>query len=487
MLNWQGSTRCAAGVIAAIMLGGCTLQPQAATSLALVLCALAAGIAGWLLGRQQGRRALHAARQQARLLGTLIGGELWRTRIAPDATPRLEDGRRLGERFDAGTRGAELDQALARAEPLAPFGVFGPGKSALRLQALPCFADDGRFDGHLGVALPTAGEGLRAQALAALAGAWPQPLLLLCRSSADGAGPAGDWRLLQASASARQLLATAAGDDGRLAAASLQRLLPPALAAVLDSPGQAEADGWTLVHAPTAEGLLLVLWRSTAAADDSATLSYTVSHDLRAPIRVVEGFTRIVKEDYGQALDRVANDHLDRVLGAAARMNQMIDAMLTLARLAGQPLARQPVNLSQLAGYVIDDLRRSAPQREARVEIEPGLQTTGDPTLLRLVLENLLGNAWKYSAKRAQAHIVFSRETIDGRPVHVVRDNGAGFDMRSAERLFGLFQRLHSASEFAGTGVGLASVRRIVQRHGGEIWADGEAGRGAAFFFTLPQ
>jgi signal transduction histidine kinase len=175
------------------------------------------------------------------------------------------------------------------------------------------------------------------------------------------------------------------------------------------------------------------------------------------------------------------------VLGAAARMNHMIDAMLTLARLSSQPLARQPVNLTQLAGFVVDDLRRGAPERDARVEIAPDLLTVGDPTLLRLVLENLLGNAWKYTAKRGQAHIVFGRETVDGRSVFAVRDNGAGFDMRSAERLFGLFQRLHSASEFAGTGVGLASVRRIVQRHGGEIWADGEPGRGAAFFFTLPD
>ena len=223
----------------------------------------------------------------------------------------------------------------------------------------------------------------------------------------------------------------------------------------------------------------------TAAQGEQASLSYTVSHDLRAPIRVVEGFTRIVKEDYGSVLDRIANDHLDRVLGAAARMNQMIDAMLTLARLSQQPLAREPVNLTQLAGYVVDDLQRTAPEREATVQIEPGMVTRGDPTLLRLVLENLLGNAWKYSARRAQTRIEFGREMVDGRNTYVVRDNGAGFDMRSAERLFGLFQRLHSASDFPGTGVGLASVRRIVERHGGQIWADGEPGRGAAFFFTL--
>ncbi len=218
----------------------------------------------------------------------------------------------------------------------------------------------------------------------------------------------------------------------------------------------------------------------TAEADN---FSFTVSHDLRAPIRVVEGFTRIVKEDYGRQLDRVGNDHLDRVLSAAARMNQMIDAMLTLAKLSQQPLARQPVNLSQLAGYVVDDLRRSTPERVVDVEIEQGLVTLGDPTLLRLVLENLLGNAWKYSARCLRTQISLHRHGAG--TAFVVRDNGAGFDMRSSDRLFGLFQRLHSTSEFPGTGVGLASVRRIVQRHGGEVWAEAEVGRGAAFYFTL--
>ena len=200
---------------------------------------------------------------------------------------------------------------------------------------------------------------------------------------------------------------------------------------------------------------------------------------------MVEGFTRIVKEDYGRLLDRVGNDHLDRVLGAAARMNLMIDALLTLARLSSQPLARQPVNLSQLAGYVIDDLRRAAPEREAEIEIEPGLTTQGDPTLLRLVLENLLGNAWKYSARCARTRISLTQVPHGNDTAFAVRDNGTGFDMRSADRLFGLFQRLHSASEFPGHGVGLASVRRIVRRHGGEIWAEAEAGRGAVFYFTL--
>lgn len=253
---------------------------------------------------------------------------------------------------------------------------------------------------------------------------------------------------------------------------------------------------WTLQRIGTGATERLLVWRHAApapagpspaddAAREAATLSYTVSHDLRAPLRVVEGFAKILKEDYGRQFDRIGNDHLDRVLAAAARMNTMIDAMLSLARLSSQPLARQPVDLSQLAHYIVEDLRRGSPQRSVEATIEPGLKVVGDPTLLRLVLENLLSNAWKYSARSEQARISLHCRLHDGRRVFEVRDNGAGFDMRQADRLFGLFQRLHSQSDFPGTGVGLASVQRIVRRHGGEIWADSAPGQGACFSFTL--
>lgn len=220
-------------------------------------------------------------------------------------------------------------------------------------------------------------------------------------------------------------------------------------------------------------------------AAEHESFSYTVSHDLRAPLRVVEGFARILKEDYGARLDRVGNDHLDRVMSASARMNSMIDALLSLSQLSTRPLACQPVNLSQQADYVMDELRRAAPQRELVLNIEPGLTVQGDPTLLRMVLENLLGNAWKYSAKLPCTEIGFGAVEQGGRRVFVVSDNGAGFDMRFAERLFGVFQRLHSASDFQGTGVGLALVRRIIRRHGGDIWAESSVGEGARFYFTL--
>jgi signal transduction histidine kinase len=266
------------------------------------------------------------------------------------------------------------------------------------------------------------------------------------------------------------------------------------------APGSRVALGpWTLQRTGQGPDERLVAWRPEAAqvlaaarpaptedaAREAAALSYTVSHDLRAPLRVVEGFAKILKEDYGRQFDRIGNDHLDRVLAAAARMNAMIDAMLSLARLSSQPLARQPVDLSQLARYIVEDLRRGSPQRQVEATIEPGLKAVGDPTQLRLVLENLLSNAWKYSARSEPARIALQCREHEGRRVFEVRDNGAGFDMRQVDRLFGLFQRLHSQSEFPGTGVGLASVQRIVRRHGGQIWAESAPGQGACFSFTL--
>lgn len=255
-------------------------------------------------------------------------------------------------------------------------------------------------------------------------------------------------------------------------------------AVVLDSEGRFAGHVGTARELPAAP-LALPSPSLEDEGIDHESFSYTVSHDLRAPIRVVDGFTRILKEDYGRLLDRIGNDHLDRVLGAAARMNCMIDALLALSQLSSQPLTRQPVNLTQLVGYIVDDLRRQSPERQVVVSIEPGLQVQGDATLLRIALENLLGNAWKYTAKCREPRIWFERSEHAGLPAFCVRDNGAGFDMRFADRLFGVFQRLHSANDFQGTGVGLASVRRIIRRHGGDIWAEGEVDRGARFVFWL--
>lgn len=305
----------------------------------------------------------------------------------------------------------------------------------------------------------------------------PRPLYLL-----ESDRRTGERLLAHANAAGLQQLGVTADAIGQ-AWSTVEAAAPAALRTALAEPGS--PGGWWLLRDESSALCLALGPEGSSAEAETASLVYTVSHDLRAPIRVVEGFTRIVKEDYGRQLDRVGNDHLDRVLAAGARMNQMIDAVLTMARLASQPLVRQPVDLSQLASFVIDDLRRAAPERAVEVTIEPGLRVRGDATLLRLVLENLLGNAWKYSGQNPRAKIDFGTTSADGRRIFVVRDNGAGFDMRVADRLFGLFQRLHSAKDFPGTGVGLASVRRIVQRHGGEVWAEAEPGRGAAFFFTL--
>jgi signal transduction histidine kinase len=327
--------------------------------------------------------------------------------------------------------------------------------------------------------------------LAAWQAALPAALLeanvspvVVARQRPDG------WRVTHGNAAARRLWPGLAVDSALAALASSAAAAVDLLAPDSVAPGElVERDGWRLQRVgPLPGGDALVLARvaePAAAALDAETFGPTLSHDLRAPLRVVEGFTRIVKEDYGHLLDRVGNEHLDRVLGAATRMNLMIDALLAMARLASQPLARQPVNLSQLARYVVEDLRRSTPEREVEVDIEPGLAAQGDPTLLRIVLENLLGNAWKYTARTEQPRISLRRVVVDGLPRFEVADNGAGFDMRGSERLFGLFQRLHSQRDFPGHGVGLASVRRIVRRHGGEIRAEGKPGRGARFRFTL--
>jgi signal transduction histidine kinase len=222
------------------------------------------------------------------------------------------------------------------------------------------------------------------------------------------------------------------------------------------------------------------------------SFSYSVSHDLRAPLRVVDGFATIVLEDYGdrgKPLDDLGRDHLRRIVAASQRMNSMIETLLSLSRMTSRELARERVDLSQLARELVDDLRAQDHARAVEFVIAPDLRADGDSTLLRLVLQNLLGNAWKFTARGPQARIEFGARDESGVRTYFVKDNGAGFDMRFAEKLFGLFQRFHSANEFPGTGVGLATVQKIIHRHGGRIWAEAvpapNPGHGATFFFTL--
>jgi PAS domain S-box-containing protein len=213
--------------------------------------------------------------------------------------------------------------------------------------------------------------------------------------------------------------------------------------------------------------------------------SYSVAHDLRAPLRGIHGFSRALLEDYRDKLDDEGRDFLDRIGAGAERMAELIDALLTLSRVSRVELQREAVNLSRAANAVVKHLRASQPERAVDFVNEQQVIGHGDAALLRALLENLLGNAWKFTGGRPSARIEFGCDETGGKAVYYVRDDGAGFDMAYADKLFAPFQRLHDAGAFAGTGIGLATVQRIVRRHGGKIWAEGAVGRGATFYFTL--
>jgi PAS domain S-box-containing protein len=215
------------------------------------------------------------------------------------------------------------------------------------------------------------------------------------------------------------------------------------------------------------------------------TFSYSVSHDLRAPLRAIDGFSLALLEDCGDKLPAEGKDQLQRVRTATLRMGHLIDDMLRLARIARSELSCDDVDITQLALEVIAELRGSEPSREVVIDIAPDLRTTGDRHLLRAVLENLLGNAWKFTSKRSAARIELGVTEREDQQVFFVRDNGSGFDMRYADKLFGVFQRLHTDREYPGTGVGLATVQRVVHKHGGRAWAEAEVGQGATFYFVL--
>jgi light-regulated signal transduction histidine kinase (bacteriophytochrome) len=210
-----------------------------------------------------------------------------------------------------------------------------------------------------------------------------------------------------------------------------------------------------------------------------------VSHDLRAPLRAIDGFSRILLEDWSTQLGEDGKHQLDRVCQASQRMGQLIDDLLSLSRVSRSQMHRQTVELSALATNVVEELRRERPERPVQVIIEPGLRVKGDANLIRIVLENLVGNAWKFTERQPKARIEVSALQKEGETVYFVRDNGAGFDMAYADKLFGAFQRLHDVTEFEGTGIGLATVQRIIHRHGGRVWAEGAVEQGATFYFTL--
>jgi len=472
--------------------------------------AAACAVAGYQLGarRHQARqRALHD-RQQA--LGELLDEALWST----DATHRVTEwrpsrddaaksgsvapaaGTSIGQWFHAaGTD--DLTSRLAHWQRLDELPVRDPSGHPWRLRAVPRFEVDGTFAGFMGTARPLTAEEDAAYARQALDTVLQlsDDAILLARQ-----GPGSEARIVATTAGAQRLM----GIEGSMPLlawqSGLRRLAAPvADAAATLQPGESRTVGaWALrlgrIDDERCPGQVMVIRHlppapeqsgETVSLADHESFTYSVSHDLRAPIRVVDGFARILKEDYGRFLDRIGNDHVDRILAAAARMNSMIDALLALSKLQSQPLVRKPVDLSALANYIMEDLRRESPDRRCEISIEPGITVNGDPTLLRVVMDNLLGNAWKYSSQTPVARIEFRRERVDERTALLVADNGAGFDMRFADRLFGVFQRLHSPKDYQGTGVGLASVKRILARHGGDIWAESEIGKGARFFFTL--
>jgi len=215
------------------------------------------------------------------------------------------------------------------------------------------------------------------------------------------------------------------------------------------------------------------------------SFAYSVSHDLRAPLRSIDGFGKALLEDYADALDDVGRDYLNRVRTASQRMGDLIDDLLNLSRVSRGELRPTSVDLSDMAGRLIDSYQVQHPDRSVQVDLQPGVRAVGDPNLLRVVLDNLLGNAWKYTSRSANAQIELGMTERGGERVYHVRDNGVGYDPAYVGKLFRPFQRLHRAEEFEGHGIGLATVLRVVSRHGGRVWSVGEVGKGATFFFTL--
>jgi len=221
------------------------------------------------------------------------------------------------------------------------------------------------------------------------------------------------------------------------------------------------------------------------ANEELEAFSYSVSHDLRAPLRGIDGFSQALLEDYADKLDEDGKDYLHRVRAASQRMALLIDDLLDLSRITRSQMHREIVDLSAIARTIAAELSKTQPERQVEFCIAEGIVANADARLLRIVLENLLGNAWKFTQKQPQAKIEFGAVEQGDKPVYFVRDNGAGFDMAYSDKLFGAFQRLHTTAEFPGSGIGLATVQRVIHRHGGQVWAEGAVGQGATFYFTL--
>jgi PAS domain S-box-containing protein len=254
-------------------------------------------------------------------------------------------------------------------------------------------------------------------------------------------------------------------------------------AAVRDISGRKQVEAH--VHALN-ENLQRRVAELAAVNRELEAFSYSVSHDLRAPLRSIDGFSQAILEEYEHKLDDQGQDYLRRVRAAAKRMGELIDDLLNLSRVTRREMRRELVDLSALARAAAAQLERSKLYRPVQFVVAPGLMVSGDPHLLRIVLDNLLGNAWKFTGQTPSPRVEFGAKTLPGgERTFFVSDNGVGFDMAHADKLFGAFQRLHAMHEFPGTGIGLATVQRIITRHGGRVWAEATPGHGATFYFTL--
>jgi two-component system, sensor histidine kinase and response regulator len=223
----------------------------------------------------------------------------------------------------------------------------------------------------------------------------------------------------------------------------------------------------------------------TAANKELETFAYTVSHDLRAPLRAINNFTQIILEDYKDKLDSQGQTYLNYLLEGSNEMNALIDGLLMLSRSSRVEIHKQKINISDLVIEILKAKETLEPERDMAYDVMPNIANKCDSRLIKTLLENLIGNSWKYTKTTQNPHIEFGEKQEDGQSIYFIKDNGAGFDMAYADKLFQPFQRLHKVSEFEGTGIGLATVQRIVHRHGGHIWAEAKVGMGATFYFTL--
>ena len=234
-----------------------------------------------------------------------------------------------------------------------------------------------------------------------------------------------------------------------------------------------------------AEDLETLKGRLEALNKELESFSYSVSHDLRAPLRALNGFSEIILQDYNDVLDERGKEYLARIRKASQTMALLIDDMLKLSRVTRAEMQLTEVNLGEMARHILAELNAAFPKQDLEVEIDPDMSVYADRSLMEIALRNIFSNAWKFTSRVPRTRIEFKKNLIKGKPVYFVRDNGVGFNMRYVDRLFQPFQRLHSAEEYPGSGIGLATVQRIIRRHGGDIWAESELGRGATFYFTL--